>query len=679
VSLGSQWSRFREAIRPRTRWRALKKRGRLRVPRLGGGSPIDFVDWAARTRSGRHGGFPDVWSSRTDLPIEAPSRIGVVVHVYFPELLPELIQHIEQIPVPYDLILTNATGAPLQLPPEDTMRRNIRVFDVDNHGRDILPLVSLVNAGLLDPYHLLLKVHTKKSEWRADHALGGDGAGWRGALLDALLGSPDNVSQILSAFAERPDLGLVTADGSVLGPEFWGDNQAGVANLLRRIELRVDEPSLRFAAGSMYWTRGIALQGLRSLTLTEDDFEPEAGQVNATTAHAVERAIGVLIGEAGLLLQERGSLVPPVSAESWRRFAGGPLRPRARVVPFYLPQFHPVPENDRWWGEGFTEWTNVSAAQPVYQGQYQPRFPRDLGFYDLRLDAVRTAQRDLAADAGIEGFMYYHYWFAGRPLLERPIQALVKSNLDQPFCIMWANENWTRRWDGRHADVLIAQDYDKVPAERFIDDVLPLLADDRYLTVNGRKVIAVYRPGQLVDLPHVIDAWRAAARAAGVGELFVLNVDVDVEFDGLDHALEDAGLDGSLGFPPHNHFLEGVHHHDLEVDDRFEGTIFSYGAMAKAAEARLRSGLDPSYFPGVMVAFDNTPRRQWAPDIWYGSNPYTFRRWLAAAVRSVVHRPSDERLVFVNAWNEWAEGAVLEPNDRFGRSYLLAVRDVVLG
>jgi lipopolysaccharide biosynthesis protein len=677
MSVRSRWSAFRELVRPRTRWREWRARGSLRVPRLGG-SPLDFEAWASRIRSGRHSGFPDHWSGRDDLPIAAPSRVGVVVHVFYPELLPELVQHIEQIPVPYDLLVTNASGEELRLPPEDTTRRNVRVFEVPNHGRDILPLVSLVNAGVLDPYHLVLKVHTKKSAWRATHSLGGDGASWRTELLDGLLGSPANVTQILAAFAEQPELGMVTADGSVLGPEQWGDNQANTANLLRRIELRLDEARLRFVAGSMYWCRGIVVQGLRSLSLTEEDFEPEAGQVNATTAHAVERATGLLALEAGLHVAERRELGQPVSAESWRRYNSGPLRPRARVVPFYLPQFHPVPENNRWWGEGFTEWTNVTAAQPVYKGHYQPRFPRDLGFYDLRLDVVRTAQRDLAADAGIEGFMYYHYWFAGRPMLERPLELLRRSDLDQPFCIMWANENWTRRWDGRHDDVLLAQDYDRVPAERFLDDVLPLLADRRYMTVDGKKVIAVYRPGQLIDLPHVIESWRATARQAGIGELFVLNVDVDVEFDGLDHALEDAGLDGSLGFPPHNHLFEGVSHHDLGVDKRFEGTIFSYEAMARAAEARLRSGLDPTYFPGVMVAFDNTPRRQWAPDIWYGSNPYTFRRWLATAVRAVLARPPEDRLVFINAWNEWAEGAVLEPNDRFGRSFLLAVRDVVL-
>lgn len=678
----SRHSSLRKALRPRTRWTEWQRSKALKVPRHTG--PSAFEAWVERGRSGRASGFPERWSARADLPIDEPARVGVVVHVFYPELLGELLEHLEHIPVPYDLLITNASGVELDVPPPSAgaaaVRRNVRVLDLDNHGRDILPLVSVVNAGLLDPYHVVLKVHTKKSEWRADHGLDGDGAQWRQSLLDSLLGNPANVAEILSAFAERPDLGLVTADGSVLGPEEWGDNQAGVANVLRRIELHLDEPALRFAAGSMYWIRGFGLQGLRSLSLTAADFEEEAGQVNATTAHAIERTIGVLLGEAGMHLLERNQVGAPIVTESWRRFDGRRLRPKARVWPFYLPQFHPVAENDRWWGKGFTEWTNVTAARPVYPGHYQPRFPQELGFYDLRLDDVRQAQRDLAAAAGIEGFMYYYYWFAGHRLLEQPIERLLRTkDLDQPFCIMWANENWTRRWDGRASDVLIAQDYEHVPAEQFIDDVLPLLADPRYLTIGGRKVIAVYRPGQLVDLPHVIAHWRDRARAEGVGELFVMNVDVDVEFDGLGHDLEEAGLDGSLGFPPHNHHYAGLPHGDLVADERFEGSVLSYQLMTAAAERTMGAGLDPHYYPGVMVAFDNTPRRQWAPDIWYGSNPYTFRRWLAAAVRAVLPRDPEQRVVFVNAWNEWAEGAVLEPTDRYGRSFLCAVRDVVLG
>jgi hypothetical protein len=244
---------------------------------------------------------------------------------------------------------------------------------------------------------------------------------------------------------------------------------------------------------------------------------------------------------------------------------------------------------------------------------------------------------------------------------------------------MWANENWTRRWDGRESDVLVAQDYASVPAEGFIDDILRFLADERYMTIDGRKIVAIYRPGQIPDLGGVIAGWRARARAAGVGELFVMSVDVDREFHGIDGAPGRFGLDGLLGFPPHNHVWQRLSHEGLGVDPRFSGNILSYAATAAAAEERLRAGLDPTFFPGVMTAFDNTPRRQWAPDLWYGANPYTFRRWLAAAVDAVLDRPSEQRIVFVNAWNEWAEGAVLEPSDRFGRTFLQAARDVAFG
>jgi lipopolysaccharide biosynthesis protein len=429
----------------------------------------------------------------------------------------------------------------------------------------------------------------------------------------------------------------------------------------------------------MYWARGFALQGLRALNLTAEDFDPESGQVNVTTAHAVERAIGIAVIEAGLTIEERSVLTPPVSADAWRRYGDASREPKARVVPFYLPQFHTFPENDRWWGTGFTEWTNATGALPVYQGHYQPRLPRDTGFYDLRIDAVREQQRDLAAAAGIEGFMYYYYWFAGQRLMDMPIEALHNSDLDQPFCIMWANENWTRRWDGRETDVLIAQDYDNVPAERFIDDVLHLMADERYLTVGGRKVLAVYRPGQMDDFPAVVASWRESARTAGVGELHIVAVDQVAEFHGLVGDPASSGLDASLGFPPHNHLFFSLNRKDLEVDKRFEGNILSYEELVKAAEVKLRAGVPDTYHPGVMVAFDNTPRRQWQPDLWYGSNPYTFRRWLAAAVDAVASRPLDERLVFINAWNEWAEGAVLEPSDRHGKTFLLAVRDVLYG
>jgi lipopolysaccharide biosynthesis protein len=607
----------------------------------------------------------------------------VVVHVYYADLLDEILRQLAAIPVAFDLIITNASAQTISV---DRGRlphlSGLAILEVDNHGRDIWPLVQVVNAGLLDPYQLVLKVHTKRSEWRAGHAeLAGTGDQWRGQLLDSLLGDVVNVASILNAFATSSRLGLVTAEGSVLGPEFWGDNQNVTASLLRRLELELSQPDIRFAAGSMYWIRGFLLQGLRALNLSAADFEPEMGQVNATTAHAMERLIGIVTREAGCTLEEQPTLSRVTPADTdWQRFeVDRTLRPRVRIVPFYLPQFHPIPENDRWWGTGFTEWTNVAAAKPVYLGQDQPKLPGDLGYYDLRVPETVALQTAMAEAAGIEGFMYYHYWFAGKQLLERPILDRLAGDAKLPFCLMWANENWTRRWDGRESDILMGQRYSEVPATRFIEDVMPILRDPRYLRVEGRAVLSIYRPAQIPDLSAVIASWREAARSGGVGELFILMVDVVKEFHGIDETPSSIGFDGSLGFPPHNALWDWVSHQHVGAEPCFSGNILSYRAMVDHAAGRLNAGLPEHYFPGIMVNFDNTARRQSSPDIWYGSNPYTFRRWLAAAVTAVAHREPNQRIVFVNARNEWAEGAVLEPSVRFGSTYLLAVRDLSLG
>jgi lipopolysaccharide biosynthesis protein len=675
-------SRYRAIIAPRRRLRRILGRPELSVIGLTAApaSPADFSTWLDRIGGRSVAGHPESWKLRADLPLESPSRVAAVVHVYYVDLLPEILRSLESIPVEFDLLITNASGREISVDPDSiTLLRHVQVLEVANHGRDILPLVSVVNAGLLDPYELIVKVHTKESAWRTGHDLGGSGAEWRGELLGGLLGSSPDVERILSAFAERPELGVLTSDGSVLGPEYWGDNQATTRTLLRRMELGFDESRLRFPAGSMYWIRGFLLQGLRALNLSADDFEEEAGQVNATTAHALERIVGLLTAEAGQTVEEVGSTLDSApTGESWQRFRPESSRfPRARVLPFYLPQFHPIPENDRWWGTGFTEWTNVAPARPVYAGHHQPKVSRDLGFYDLRLDRVREQQVNLAREHGVSGFMYYYYWFAGKRMLALPIERMAGGDGDFPFCIMWANENWTRRWDGRSDDVLIGQNYDEVPAETFIDDILPFLLDARYLKVDGRPLLSVYRPGQMDDFPAVVKAWRKRASEHNL-ELHIVSVDVAKEFDALDGPPDEAGLDGLMGFPPHNCLWSWLPHEGLGVNPRFTGNLLSYADLVQDAERRLsRGGVDDGSFPGVMVTFDNTARRQWNSDLWFGSNPYTFRRWLAAAVRSVAHRETSERIVFVNAWNEWAEGAVLEPSDRFGSTFLLAVRDVV--
>ena len=657
---------------------------------LGGQPPVapaapefaaSFTNYLDRRTPRLKADFPAQWRGQIDLKASGHPSVAVVMHVFYLDLVEEILEELTNLPVDFDLLVTNASGSPLEL---DTSAlphlRTVQVFELHNHGRDILPLVSLINAELLEPYELILKVHTKRSQWREDHPdLAGTGEAWRGDFLSALLGTEENVQQILGAFASDPMLGVLTADGNVLGKEFWGGDQHIVTDLLRRLQLPAVDETLKFASGSMYWSRGFILQGLRALDLAAADFEKEHGQVDGTTAHAIERIIGIVTTEAGYDTRERSSATDiEVDAAAWQRFENPAKRhARARVIPFYLPQFHRFDENDSWWGTGFTEWSNVTAGTPVFRGHNQPFLPAELGFYDLTSDEVREKQFALAEGAGIEGFMYYYYWFAGKKLMNLPIESLLASDSKTPFCIMWANENFTRRWDGSEKNILIGQDYDKVPATQFIHDVLPLITDERYIRIDDKPVLAVYRITQIPGYLEVLDYWQRIAREAGLNGLHLVTVDVGATMQGVEGTPADFGFDATLGFAPHNMYWKAQDRAELGVDRRLEGNIMNYGAMADRAEATLSEPVDEWRYPGVMVNFDNTARRQWMPDIWYGSNPYTFRRWLDSTVAAVADREYDKRVVFINAWNEWAESAVLEPSQRFGKTYLLAVRDAL--
>ena len=650
--------------------------------------PAGIRRWLDRRDGRLKANLPREWRQALSPARGNPApRVAVVIHVFYVDLLDDILRRLAFIPVPFDVLITNSSGQRLDIDVSSLPGVNsVVVLEVENRGRDILPMIRLVNAGLLEPYELILKVHTKMSPWRQSHpTLGGTGSEWREEFLDQLAGSKDGIRRILAAFADDPSLGLLTADGSVRGSDFWGSNAEIARDLMTRLQLPLTESELRFPSGSMYWVRSFVLQGLRALDLTDVDFEPEAGQIDMTTAHAVERIVGVLAVEAGLKVAELQAL-PPVGStvesggtmSRWRRYRpDGDVVPRARVIPFYLPQFHAFAENNEWWGDGFTEWSNVAAAQPAFRGHNQPFLPADLGFYDLTSPPVRHAQYTLAKRAGIEGFMYYYYWFAGRRLMSSPIESHLDGREDEPFCIMWANENWSRRWDGRDDDILIAQDYETVPATQFIHDVMPMLLDPRYIRRQGRPILAVYRLSQIPDFTAVLDEWRKAAREAGAGELEILSVDVGEQFDGIGLDGAVSGVDGTLDFPPHRMHRGALDRTDLDFDERFAGNTYTYDSMVESAEADLREGVGAQHYPGVMVNYDNTARRQWMPELWYGANPYTFHRWLQTAVEAVQERPAEDRIVFVNAWNEWAEGAVLEPSQRFASTYLLAVRSVV--
>jgi glycosyltransferase involved in cell wall biosynthesis len=341
-----------------------------------------------------------------------------------------------------------------------------------------------------------------------------------------------------------------------------------------------------------------------------------------------------------------------------------------RVIAFYLPQFHPIPENDLWWGEGFTEWTNVRKAVANFAGHYQPHEPGELGYYDLRDPDVRERQAALAREHGIDGFCYYYYWFNGKRLLERPLDEVVASGRpDFPFCVCWANENWTRRWDGREQDVLIAQEYSAEDARALIHTLIPLMRDRRYIRVDGRPLVMIYKAALIPDSAAMLALWRDECRHAGIGEIYT--VSAITTWHGNP---EQLGFDAAVEFPPHGHHAGRVNDRISFTNPRFSGSVFDFRTYV--AELMTVPRPDFKLFRGLLPAWDNTARRQDAGSTFIGSSPEVFQYWLEHALEQTrLRHRGDERLLFINAWNEWGEGCHLEPDRRHGRAYLEAVRD----
>ena len=342
-----------------------------------------------------------------------------------------------------------------------------------------------------------------------------------------------------------------------------------------------------------------------------------------------------------------------------------------KLICFYLPQFHPIPENDRFWGKGFTEWTNVTRARPNFEGHYQPQLPADLGFYDLRVPQVLEEQAQLARQYGIYGFCFYYYWFGGRRVLDGPLDSMLRSGKpDFPFCLCWANENWTRNWDGAQEEILIAQDYSGDSCERFIRDVIPIMQDPRYIRVGSAPLLLVYRANLLPDAPGVARRWREICAEAGIGDIHLCAV----QSFGIDDP-RTYGFDAAVEFPPHTKHVPCNPWSFPGIRPDFEGFLEDYLGVVR--EQLARPWPDYQLYRGVMPAWDNTARRGTKAHILVHSDPETYENWLHEMVQRSLNRFGQEPLVFINAWNEWAEGAYLEPDQQLGHARLIATRNAL--
>jgi GT2 family glycosyltransferase len=341
-----------------------------------------------------------------------------------------------------------------------------------------------------------------------------------------------------------------------------------------------------------------------------------------------------------------------------------------KAIAFYLPQFHQIPENSAWWGEGFTEWFNVRRGHPNFEGHYQPHVPSALGYYDLAEEGVLEKQAQLARQAGIHGFCYYYYWFGGQVLLDLPVRRIVETGKpDFPFCLCWANENWTRRWDGKESDILIAQRHSPDDDLAFIKKVEPILRLENYIRVEGKPMLLVYRPSLLPDAKATLERWRNYARKTGLGDLHLVMV---YSFSEQQPA-EFYGFDAAVQFPPHLKATPVTPRIPGRSRD-FTGFIYDYTEVRTYALQQFASAPSQArLYPGVMPSWDNTARQLTRSTIWVNSSPEAYCEWLAEASRLVrTKRSESDHLVFINAWNEWAEGCHLEPDERYGYAWLNA-------
>jgi hypothetical protein len=360
---------------------------------------------------------------------------------------------------------------------------------------------------------------------------------------------------------------------------------------------------------------------------------------------------------------------------------------RPRLIAFYLPQYHPIPENDRWWGEGFTDWVNVRKARPLFEGHLQPRVPHpDLGYYNPLDPGTLELQARIAREHGVHGFCFYHYWFNGRLLLERPLELLLsRRDIDLPFCVCWANEPWTRAWDGKERDVLMPQDYGgREDWTRHFQYLLPALRDPRAIRVAGKPLLLIYRIASIPRINAMLEHWRRLATESGLTGLHIVSL-----LTGFTRPKELRGVavDAACEFLP-NYSLKprpadalgaglkiGVHLRTLKrYTRRFDHVVtrIDYDALWRRSLSLKK--VFPVQYHGAFVSWDNSPRKGTRGMTIVNASPERYGHWLELQLRRAVAEPDQEPLVFLNAWNEWAEGAFLEPDTAFEYAFLAATQ-----
>ena len=338
-----------------------------------------------------------------------------------------------------------------------------------------------------------------------------------------------------------------------------------------------------------------------------------------------------------------------------------------KLIAFYLPQFHPIPENDQFWEKGFTEWTNVTKTIPQFLGHYQPRLPIDLGFYDLRLVENIKRQVELAKNYGIYGFAFHHYWFAGKKILRTPIELFLKhKEIDFKFCVHFANENWTRRWDGLDHEILLKQEHSPEDDIAFIKDTARYFMDERYIRIKNKPLLIIYRPELFPNIKETVNRWREWCLRNGIGDIYLACMHSFVHLDP-----REIGFDAAIDYPPNTYPLTSYNHKFTIVNPKYQGKIYLYDDLI--ALSKKQKIFKYKKFRGICPSWDNEARRPGRGIVIHGSTPDKYQSWLENLIDYTRQNfTPEERFIFINAWNEWAEGTYLEPDRKHGYGYLEA-------
>ncbi|UAX95096.1 glycoside hydrolase family 99-like domain-containing protein [Ensifer adhaerens] len=604
-------------------------------------------------------------------------------------------------PRTFEYLPPTRNGMPDFFTPRSSVNRagHLIVFEIGSHP-DWSDLEEQLSVCSLDSYDVLvICAHGSMSsgQVRADLSKCGNFyvAGYSSKLGECerilhvvnsnLLSEYDRVLVIFSGaqakdvFAPRsselfecaPHLAIVSDVTFIIDPGADGDTRTFLNTVLPRIGSSYTPGEIEVASGRRHSFDALLLKQIAALRLSPKDILGRHGKNDSQWRDRFLVLVSFIANEGEfevLGIQYQRNAVS---------LASGSQNRTIKTIAFFLPQFHPIEENSRWWGAGFTEWNNVVRAGPQFRNHYQPRRPKDLGYYDLRLPETQKFQAKLARDNGVHGFCYYYYWFDGKKLLNKPIeQMLGDREIDLPFCVCWANENWSRNWDGQEKFVLLKQSYSEESNLALINEFISMMRDSRYIRHQGKPVVVVYRIRVIPNWLDVAKLWREECRRQGIGEIHLCAVRFGLE--PLEGPPEDFGLDAYVMFPPHETARHDVRSEMKDLKSDFNGEILSYDAVVDGDLARFEEGYEWPVHRGAMMGWDNTARRMQDARIFHGCTPMKFRRWLKNIVKQEnAQREEKESLLFINAWNEWAEGTVLEPDQRFGDSYLRVVRSVL--